>query len=174
MSTIEQVALPNVELRSLAASFLADRAAWEPLVRATPERRHYELLRSDEDVTVWLISWMTGHDTGYHDHDVSSGAIAVARGSVREERLRIGGAPESRLHRAGEIVTFEAHDIHRVSHVEGEPAVTIHVYSPALTRSGAYVFDPSGALRRRSLPAHEELRPQPVYGAFASRAATAL
>jgi predicted metal-dependent enzyme (double-stranded beta helix superfamily) len=164
MSTIETAGLTTTELRVVARSVLADRARWEPLVRATPERRNYELLRHDEQVTVWLISWMTGHDTGFHDHDISSGAVGVAKGSVREERLRVGAPPEARVFSAGELITFEASDIHRVSHASGEPAVTIHVYSPPLQRSGVYVFDPGGALKRRSVPAEEELRPLPAYG----------
>jgi predicted metal-dependent enzyme (double-stranded beta helix superfamily) len=164
MSTIETTGLSTNELRALAAAALEDRASWEPHVRGVPERRQYELLRHDDAVTIWLISWMDGHDTGYHDHDVSAGAVAVAQGSVREERLRVGGAPETRVYAEGDVLTFNVSDIHRVRHESGEPAVTIHVYSPPLERSGAYVFDPSGALRRQPLPADQELRPLSVYG----------
>ena len=170
MSTLETRGLTTTELTTLARSLLADRERWEPLVRATPERRHYELLREDEEVTVWLISWMAGHDTGYHDHHVSSGAVAVAQGRLREERLRVGGAPLSRTFSGGDTFAFEAADIHRVRHESGEPAVTIHAYSPPLQGSGAYVFDPSGALRRQPLSVEAELRPQPVDGTFSSRA----
>jgi predicted metal-dependent enzyme (double-stranded beta helix superfamily) len=169
VSTLEKTGMTTTELRTLARTLLADHDRWEPLVRANPERRHYELLRRDEEVVVWLISWMDGHDTGYHDHDFSAGAVAVARGSVREDRLRVGGAPHSRVYEAGEVLTFDGSDIHRVRHVSGEPAVTIHVYSPPPERSGAYIFDPSGSLLRRSVPASDELRPLPVYGTYASR-----
>jgi predicted metal-dependent enzyme (double-stranded beta helix superfamily) len=163
MSTIETTGLSTSELRALANAVLEDRDAWQPHVRAVPERRQYTLLRHDEDVTIWLISWMDGHDTGYHDHDISAGAVAVAQGSVREDRLRVGGAPETRVYAENEVLTFAVSDIHRVRHESGEPAVTIHVYSPPLERSGAYVFDPSGALRRQPLPADQELRPLRAY-----------
>ncbi|MEA2482831.1 MAG: hypothetical protein QOC55_778 [Thermoleophilaceae bacterium] len=160
MSTLETTTgLTTNELRALARTLLADRERWEPLVRADRERRQYELLREDEDVVVWLISWMDGHDTGYHDHDFSAGAVAVAQGAVREDRLRVGGAPHSRVYQAGEVLAFEGSDIHRVRHVSGEPAVTIHAYSPPPQRSGAYIFDTSGSLLRRSVPATQELRP---------------
>src|SRR5947209_3682066 len=141
MSTIETSGLSIAELRLVARETLADRASWEPHVQASPERREYKLLRRDDSMMVWLISWMDGHDTGYHDHDVSAGAVAVAQGSVRDERLRVGGAPASRVYSAGETFTFEVSEIHRVTHVSGKPAVTIHAYSPPLERSGAYVFD---------------------------------
>jgi predicted metal-dependent enzyme (double-stranded beta helix superfamily) len=154
-----QPALTIPELRALAHELRAGRDAWEPLVRHTPEQRNYELLHHDERVMAWVISWMDDHDTGFHDHDVSAGAVAVARGSIREERLRVGGPPVSCVYSAGSVLDFSASDIHRVSHEPGEPAVTIHVYSPPLWRMGAYVVEPSGTLRRESVSYAEELRP---------------
>jgi hypothetical protein len=44
---------------------------------------------------------MNDHDTGYHDHDLSSGAVAVTAGAVREERLVLGGPPAARTVSAG-------------------------------------------------------------------------
>ena len=156
---IEAAGLDTGELRAVAAALRADRSLWEPLVRAIPDQRHYELIRHDERVMAWVISWMNDHDTGFHDHDVSSGAVAVARGRIREERLRVGAPPESRVFAEGDILDFKSSDIHRVAHEAGEPAVTIHVYSPPLWRMGAYVVEPTGTLRRESLSYAEELRP---------------
>ena len=155
----EAKTLTTAELREVARSLRAERALWEPLVRATRDQRHYELLRHDEQVMAYVISWMDGHDTGFHDHDVSAGAVAVARGKIREERLRVGVPPASRVLAAGDLLDFQASDIHRVAHQAGEPAVSIHVYSPPLRRTGAYVIEPSGTLRRESLPYEQELRP---------------
>ena len=154
-----ELALNVPELRALARELRARRELWEPLVRHTPDQRNYELLRHDESVMAWVISWMDDHDTGFHDHDVSSGAVAVARGRIREERLRVGGPPSSRVYGAGAVLDFGASDIHRVMHEPGEPAVTIHVYSPPLWRMGAYVVEPEGTLRRESMSYAEELRP---------------
>ncbi len=154
-----ELALTTSELRALARELRERRDLWEPLVHHTPEQRNYELLRHDERVMAWVISWMDDHDTGFHDHDVSAGAVAVARGRIREERLCVGREPVSRVYSAGGVVDFNASDIHRVSHEPGEPAVTIHVYSPPLWRMGAYVVEPGGTLRRESLSYAEELRP---------------
>jgi hypothetical protein len=44
-------------------------------------------------------------------------------------------------------------------HVGDAPAVTIHAYSPALWRMGAYQVLASGELRRHSVSYAEELRP---------------
>ncbi len=42
----------------------------------------------------------------------------------------------------------------------GEPAVTIHVYSPRLDWVGQYRIDDDGILRREPSPGRSELRPQ--------------
>ena len=139
---------------------LADRPqSWRHLVEHDRAARTYSELLRDDNVAAWLICWMDDHDTGFHDHDVSSGAVAVVAGTVCEERLRLGASPSSRVVRAGEAFDFGASDIHRVRHVGAEPAVTLHVYSPPLWRMGAYVVEEGGALRRESLSYAEELRP---------------
>jgi hypothetical protein len=133
--------------------------AWRHLVTHRADARTYEQIHRDDHVGVWLICWMNDHDTGFHDHDLSAGALAVASGSVCEERLVLGGAPASRVLSAGESLTFAASDIHRVSHAGTEPAVTLHAYSPPLWRMGAYEVSPEGTLRRRSMSYAQELRP---------------
>ena len=62
-------------------------------MRHDPTRRHYEELVRDAHLSVWLINWTDAQDTGFHDHDVSAGAVAVVQGRVVEERLRVGAPP---------------------------------------------------------------------------------
>jgi quercetin dioxygenase-like cupin family protein len=139
---------------------LAERPQlWSHLIEHDRAARCYsELLRND-DVAAWLICWMDEQDTGFHDHDVSSGAVAVISGSVREDRLVLGSSPSSRVVQAGGAFSFEASDIHRVQHVGAEPAVTLHAYSPPLWRMGTYEVQPGGRLLRHSVSYAEELRP---------------
>ena len=151
--------LTREELIGLVQDLAARSELWASRVRHEPDRRTYEELLRDEHVAVWLICWMNDHDTGFHDHDVSAGAVAVVRGAVREERLVVGGAPAARTLEAGDCLHFGASDIHRVSHAGPEPAVTIHAYSPPLSRMGAYVVESTGELRRQSLSYADELRP---------------
>ena len=103
---------------------------------------------------------MDDHDTGFHDHDRSCGAVAVVSGGVREERLALGGAPRERSFGVGESFHFAAADIHRVRHAGAEPAVTLHVYSPPLLRMGAYEVGADGVLVRHAMSSSEELRPR--------------
>ena len=151
--------LSETELERLVADLAAAPERWRHLVAHRPDERTYAELFRDEHVAVWLICWMNDHDTGYHDHDLSAGAVAVAAGAVREERLVLGGEPATRTAAAGESFTFGPADIHRVSHAGAEPAVTIHAYSPPLWRMGAYEVLPTGQLKRHSLSYAEELRP---------------
>jgi predicted metal-dependent enzyme (double-stranded beta helix superfamily) len=151
--------LTRDELERLARDLAVRPQAWRHLVDHRPDARTYAELHRDEHLAVWLICWMDDHDTGFHDHDLSAGAVAVTAGAVREERLVLGGPPAARTVAAGEAFTFGPSDIHRVSHTGGEPAVTLHAYSPPLWRMGAYEVLDSGELRRWSMSYAEELRP---------------
>jgi predicted metal-dependent enzyme (double-stranded beta helix superfamily) len=151
--------LADRELAALAAE-IADRPElWIDLITHDRAQRRYAELLRDEHVTAWLICWMDDHDTGFHDHDVSSGAVAVVSGRVREERLVLEGQPRDRVFDAGEVFHFSPADIHRIRHCGADPAVTLHVYSPPLLRTGAYFVDGEGVLARRPMSAAEELRP---------------
>lgn len=152
------------DLDADALTALVDRLAsrpeaWRHLVSHRADARTYEQLHRDDHVAVWLICWMNDHDTGFHDHDLSAGALSVVCGAIREERLVLGGPPASRLVSAGQSLTFAASDIHRVSHAGSEPAVTLHAYSPPLWRMGAYEVRTDGTLARHSVSYAEELRP---------------
>jgi hypothetical protein len=139
---------------------LADRPElWIHLVEHDATQRHYEQLLGDEHLSAWLTCWLEDHDTGFHDHDVSSGAVAVLSGAVREQRLAIESPPRARTLTAGERFHFSPADIHRVTHAGSGPAVTLHAYSPPLLRMGTYVVGEDGLLARHSMSHLEELRP---------------
>jgi quercetin dioxygenase-like cupin family protein len=121
------------------------------------KERYSERLLLTADMEIWLIHWEAGHDTGFHDHDRSGGTVVVLEGAVREDRLVVGGPPSTRVVGAGESFTFEPADIHRVMHVAGTPAVTIHAYSPPLHAMGAYEVTAEGRLRRTPLSAETSL-----------------
>ena len=147
------------ELRDLVGSIAADPDRWGPLVARDALERHFEQLLRDDHVDVWVISWASGNDTGFHDHDVSRGAVAVVEGELVEERLVVGGPPRVRRHRAGDVFDFDASHVHRMRQDTATPAVSIHAYSPPLWRMGTYLVGPDGTLERRSISYAEELRP---------------
>jgi predicted metal-dependent enzyme (double-stranded beta helix superfamily) len=151
--------LDRPELEDLVARLARRPDLWGRLVRHDPGERVYEELVRDNHLAVWLICWMEDHDTGFHDHDRSAGAVAVVDGAVVEDRLLLGRPPSSQTFGAGRAFSFAASDIHRVRHGGAGPAVTIHAYSPPLWRMGAYEIEPGGELRRHSISYAEELRP---------------
>ena len=155
---------PNVEpigpagLRVLVEGLAESPALWTSRVRHDSDARVFELLWHDTRVDVWLICWSgADHDTGFHDHDVSSGAFAVVRGELVEERLTVG-APVRRRLRRGRSLSFPPSHVHRVQGVGTIPAVSIHAYSPPLVRMGVYGVGSDGTLRREAVGATHELR----------------
>ena len=152
------------ELRELVAGIAADPRQWRSLVRHDSGDRHFEQLWRDDQVDVWVISWGSGNDTGFHDHDISSGAVAVVEGELIEERLVLAGAPLRLRHRAGDVFDFDSAHVHRMRQDSDTPAVSIHAYSPPLWRMGSYAVNPDGTLRRQSISYAEELRPAESIG----------
>jgi quercetin dioxygenase-like cupin family protein len=150
------------ELERFVAGLAAAPELWRHHVRHEDDIRVYEQIWDDEDVNAWVICWSEDQDTGFHDHDESAAGIAVISGRVREERLRLGAGPDAREFGPGEVASVPPVAIHRVLHAGDQPAVTIHAYSPPLTRTGAYRTGEDGALERESLSFEDELRAEPA------------
>jgi quercetin dioxygenase-like cupin family protein len=152
------MSLHPAELERFVEDLARSPQLWSHHVRHGDEVRVFELIWDDEDVNAWVICWSEDQDTGFHDHDVSAAAIAVLDGEVREERLRIGRPSRARTIAAGSVFSVPPVAIHRVLHAGTGPAVTIHAYSPPLTRTGAYRLGADGELQRELLSIEEELR----------------
>jgi mannose-6-phosphate isomerase-like protein (cupin superfamily) len=150
------------ELERFVEGLAATPELWQEYVRDASAGRVYEQIWDDELVNAWLICWSEDQDTGFHDHDRSDAAIRVIEGAIREDRLRIGSEPESKVIGPGRTVVVPSVAIHRVLHAGTGPAVTIHAYSPPLTQTGAYRIAPGGELERASVSFEEELRAEPV------------
>jgi quercetin dioxygenase-like cupin family protein len=147
----------------LVGTLAAEPDRWAHLVRHDPTQRVFERVIDEPEVEGWLICWMPGQDTGFHDHDLSSGAVTVVSGAVLEERLGMARTSSS-IYVPGDTFDFSAAEIHRVTHSGALPAVTLHAYSPRLRRMGAYAVSRDGALERHPLGYGEELRPVELAG----------
>jgi len=156
------MSLSTPELERFVADLAASPERWRHHVRHATDARVYKQIVDEDGVNAWVICWSEDQDTGFHDHDESAAAIAVISGHVREDRLRLGKSPRSRVLGPGAIFTVPSVAIHRVLHAGEVPAVTIHAYSPPLTRTGAYRIGPDGELEREILSYEEELRAAPV------------
>jgi hypothetical protein len=150
--------LTQAELEELAASIAQQPETWARHVGFDGEDRVYACLHRDAHVDIWLLCWTPENDTGWHDHDVSSGAVAVVSGELVENNLTLAqGARETRVG-AGKVFSFGPDHIHRLNGaVHG--SVSVHAYSPPLWRMGQYAVNDAGVLRRVSLSYADELRP---------------
>jgi hypothetical protein len=146
------------ELRALVESTACDPDRWAHLVGFDDDERVYALLHRDTHLDVWLLCWTPQNDTGWHDHDISSGAVAVVAGELVESNLAVGsGGVETRIG-AGNAFSFGPEHIHRLNGA-ARGSVSVHAYSPPLWRLGQYAVDDAGVLRRASVSYADELRP---------------
>ena len=141
--------------------------------------RWFARLHGDDEVDVWLISWVPGHRTELHDHGGSLGALTLLSGSLDEfrwdgERLRCrrlvagdqAGFPLGWVHDVvwaptgpGPSATSPA--VTSLSETLGPetqgPSLSVHAYSPPLTVMSYYEVADQNRLRRK----RTELTDQP-------------
>ena len=143
---------------TLVASLACGPGPWAHQVGFDDDERVYASLYRDAHVDVWLLCWTPVNDTGWHDHDISSGAVAVVAGELVENNLTVtAGDVETRI-AAGQAFSFGPDHIHRLNGAE-RGSVSVHAYSPPLWRMGQYAVSDAGVLRRVSVSYADELRP---------------
>jgi cysteine dioxygenase type I len=150
--------LDATELEALVNELARQPERWSQFVSFSDQERHFVSLYRDDHVDVWLLCWTPVNDTGWHDHDISSGAVRVVDGELLESSPRIGGEAASRTVPAGQSFSFGPDHIHRLAG-HRERSVSLHAYSPPLWRLGAYAIDSDGVMRRMSISYADELRP---------------
>ncbi len=149
--------LDGPELLELASSIANEPSQWRRHVAFSDDQRHYVSLYRDTHVDIWVLCWTPQNDTGWHDHDISSGAVAVTQGRLVEHNLAIdAGALQTEIG-AGKVYSFGPEHIHRLTGLDAG-SVSIHAYSPPLWRMGQYSVV-GGMLRRKSVSYADELRP---------------
>ncbi len=150
--------LDKRELRELVDDLARREESWRDDVDFPDGRRHYVSIYRDDYVDVWLLCWTPENDTGWHDHDISAGAVAVVAGTLKECNPRIGGPHVETSVSAGTSFCFGPEHIHRLVGSANQ-SVSIHAYSPPLWRLGQYSIDEGGVMRRASVSYADELRP---------------
>jgi predicted metal-dependent enzyme (double-stranded beta helix superfamily) len=150
--------LERCELMALVDGVAARRELWAPHLDPAATVRTYAALHRDAHVDVWAIFWLPENDTGWHDHDTSSGAVRVVDGALEEHALLVARPERRTRYAAGASFAFGPSHIHRLTCADPR-AVSIHAYSPPLWRLGQYTVDGEGALHRMSVSYADELRP---------------
>jgi rhodanese-related sulfurtransferase/mannose-6-phosphate isomerase-like protein (cupin superfamily) len=163
--------LKTPEDLSEIVSRFAVSGGWMDRVRLCAERRWYERVFASSSHDIWVISWLPGQSTGFHDHGSSSGAFVVATGSLEEHRP---GARPLPLH-PGQSRAFGTDYTHDVRNDSFAPAISIHAYSPPLDEMNEYELDGSRLVRRGFAPDGSEtarLGPDEPRSVAAGRPAT--
>jgi hypothetical protein len=121
-------------------------ALWRPLVRFDAGARFATRLpAASEDHEVWLLTWLPGQGTEWHDHGGSAGAFATVQGVLTEQHATPdqGGGPAVVVPGVRRLVTggvrpFGPRHVHHVVNADPVGAVSIHVYAPSLTEMTEY------------------------------------
>jgi hypothetical protein len=143
-----------------------------PAAGVPADERWFTRIRGDDELDIWLISWVPGHATELHDHGGSLGALTVLSGSLSEYRWDGRQLRRRRLD-AGDQAGFPLGWVHDVvwaprpvaEPVSGsaaaaapvQPTLSVHAYSPPLTAMSYYEVTERNTLRRQ----RTELTDQP-------------
>jgi rhodanese-related sulfurtransferase/mannose-6-phosphate isomerase-like protein (cupin superfamily) len=133
------------ELVNIVSQFVSSDE-WMDRVRLSTKQRWYERLYQGPDHDIWVISWLPGQSTGFHDHGESSGAFIVATGILEEHRP----GEQPLVIPPGKLRAFGPNYAHDVRNVSGAPAVSIHAYSPPLSEMNEYELDESQLVPREA------------------------
>ncbi|WP_254549949.1 cysteine dioxygenase [Catellatospora tritici] len=125
----------------IARRLAARPQQWPVAVRFDPAQRWYHRLALHDDYEAWLLSWLPGQETDLHDHGGSAGAFTVVAGELTEYTLT-GDDDAARLLGTalptGAGRRFGAHHLHQIGNAGTVPAVSVHVYGPALQTMTRY------------------------------------
>jgi predicted metal-dependent enzyme (double-stranded beta helix superfamily) len=145
-----QVILTPQQLAAEVRRLTASPAEWVARVRLDPEGRWYEQIRMSDAYELWLISWLPGQSTGFHDHGGANGAFGVMWGDLDEHVVvrgvdgSLGGSAAKRV-AAGTVRSFGPRHVHDVRNSSaGSVAVSVHAYSPPLSAMTRYDLTPVG------------------------------
>jgi predicted metal-dependent enzyme (double-stranded beta helix superfamily) len=132
---------------AIARAYAAAENQWPVAPRFDPVDRWYRRLALHDDYEVWLLTWLPGQGTDLHDHGGSAGAFQVHAGALTEDIVSVTGeVPRITARELGEGAgrRFGGRHIHRITNRSTRPAVSVHVYGPALTTMTRYRIAPGG------------------------------
>lgn len=157
-SLLDTLALPETrlggpELERAALATAGREELWSDLVADSPDERWWIVLHKTDWYEVRLLSWEFDQSSGWHDHGGSSGGFVVTSGVLEEaSRADDGVGIDHRRFSAGAHGHFGPAHVHDVAHAEGQPAVSIHAYSPPLTVLTMYEPTQYGFVARELVP----------------------
>lgn len=138
------------QLADVALHLAGSPADWIARVRLNTAGRWYERIHLDDNYEVWVISWLPGQATGFHDHGGSAGAFAVVFGTLMERTVTGAATTGQVLAKpvgAGDSRAFGPRYIHDVRNDAAAVAVSVHAYSPPLPQMTRYDLTAGGLVK---------------------------
>jgi hypothetical protein len=129
-------ARPNVDVTRTALQLAADRSRWEGLVRFDAISRCRISLDVGVQYEAWLLTWLPGQHTVWHDHGGSDGAFVVLQGILTEQRAAVrldsppSAEPFAQQYAYESVRAFDGRHIHMLRNAAPRPAVSLHLYMP--------------------------------------------
>lgn len=130
-----------------AARYAADPDSWPVAPHFDPLDRWYHRLAQHREYEVWLLTWLPGQGTDLHDHGGSAGAFHVVAGKLTEDTVaETSGVARMTVRSLGEGIgrRFGPRHIHRITNRSDRPAISVHVYGPALSTMTRYRIGRAG------------------------------
>jgi predicted metal-dependent enzyme (double-stranded beta helix superfamily) len=137
----------TAELARAVRDLAGRHETWAPRVRMPETDRWWTRLSADDDLDVWLLTWLPGQSTELHDHGSSAAAFTVVQGVLEEVRATVPGRHTTLTRGLGATARIASGAIHDVRAVAGRPAVSIHAYSPPLRSMNYWAPGEDGRLR---------------------------
>ena len=132
--------LPAGVLGDIAAGLARARTLWQAAVRYEPDGRDPVRLLATDRYEAWVIGWLPGQGVSLHDHGDSAGHFRVVAGELTEVLATRRGNVD-RSYETGSARFVPVGAVHDVVNRTAEPAISIHIYSPPITRMTYYGDD---------------------------------
>lgn len=132
--------------------------------RFADDKYRRNIMRRTERYELVALCWRPGQRTPIHDHAGSTCALLVVEGDATETRFELDRDGVVRragqtLMRQGAVCASQDSDIHEVANLGERDLITLHCYSPPITRFHRYE-------EGSALVAMEDLGGEPVAGAL--------
>jgi hypothetical protein len=140
--------LGTAELLEVAEGLARSADAWPGL--SDPVERCWRTIAVTDCFEAWVVAWPVGGVVELHDHGDAAGAVVVTSGRLVETALRAGAAGEPVSHTTqvadGGHLVFGPGHVHDLVNDSPGPALSVHIYTPALRTMNFFDRTPEGGL----------------------------
>jgi hypothetical protein len=147
------------ELESIVLAIASRSELFDDLVVDDETNRWWLQLFKTDNFEVRILGWEVEQRSDWHDHGGSSGVFVVTDGSLFEmHRASDHVSIDSSIFDVGDVGSFGPDYVHDMVHDSGNPAVSVHAYSPPLTGFTSYTHSPFGFIAEKYVKEEDRAR----------------